>query len=186
MDEGRNRTAKVDQGLQLDGSLGLAKRRQLEQAQTQVNGSGVQGVDRILEIEFQVLVQIKLARATDQNSSQVEPMSSVGRLVGTCQGGAVNSVAKSHGVQLAQVGSKSHFEVSQALSPSQFCKRDDAKLLGASQTSYARVAAIASQDARKACPWNELHDLRQQGFADIHWKPPRSLSLGKFTIMRKK
>ena len=93
------------------------------------------------------------------------------------QGGAVNAVAKSHGVQLARVGSKSHFDVAQALAPSQLGKSHDAKLLRASQAPHARVAAIARHYARKACPWNELHDLREQGLADIHRKSPRGLSL---------
>ena len=186
VDEGGNRAPEFEQGVQLHGGLGFAKRGPLEQAQTQVDGGGVQGVDRVLEIESQVLVQIKLASAPDQNRSQVGPNSPVARLVGICQGGAMNAVAKYHGVQLARVGSKSYFDIAQALAPSQLCKGHDAKLLGASQTSYARVAAIAGHDSGKACPWNELHDLRKQGLADIHRKPPRSLSLGNYTGMRKR
>jgi len=186
VDEGRNGAPEVQQGVQLDGCLGFAKRRPLEQTQTQIDGGGVQGVDRVLEIEPQVLVQIKLASAPDQNRSQVGPDSPVARLVGIGQGGAVNALAKSHGVKLARVGSKSHFDVSQALAPSQLGKSHDAKLLGATQAAHARVAAIASHDARKACPWNELHDLRKQGLADIHRKSPRGLNLGNYTKMRKR
>ena len=186
VDEGGNRAPEVEQGVQLDGSLGFAKRGPFEQAQAQVDGGGVQGVDRVLEIEPQVLVQIKLASTSDQNRSQVGPDAPVARLVGIGQGGAVNAVAKSHGVQLARVGSKSHFDVSQALSPRQLCKSHNSKLLGASQAPHARVAAIAGHDSGKACPWNELHDLSKQGLADIHRKPPRSLSLGNYTGMGKR
>lgn len=186
VDEGGNRAPEVQQGVQLDGCLGFAKRRPVEQAQAQIDGGGIQCVDRVLEIEPQVLVQIKLASTPDQNCSQVGPDSPVARLVGVCQGGAVNAVAKSHGVQLARVGSKSHFDVSKTLAPSQLGKSHDAKLLRASQAAYARVAAIARHDARKACPWNELHDLREQGLADIHRKSPRGLNLGNYTKMRKR
>jgi hypothetical protein len=42
-----------------------------------------------------------------------------------------------------------------------------------------RVTAVALNDLRKACPWNEFHDLCKQGLADIHGKSPSSLSLGK-------
>ncbi|MEY3740509.1 MAG: hypothetical protein RLZZ192_1185, partial [Pseudomonadota bacterium] len=185
VDEGWNRAPEVEQGVQLDGRLDFAKRRPLEQAQAQVDGDGVLGVDRVLEIESQVLVQIKLAITSDQNCGQVGPYAPVARLVGIGQGGAVNAVAKSHGVKLARVGSKSHFDVSQALAPSQLCKSHDAKLLGASQAPHSRIAAISRHDARKVCPWNKLHDLREQGLADIHRKPPRSLSLGNYTGMRK-
>ena len=186
VDEGRNRASEVQQGVQLDGCLGFAKRRPVEQAQAQIDGGGIQCVDRVLEIESQVLVQIKLASAPDQNCSQVGPDSPVARLVGIGQGRAVNAVAKSHGVQLARVGSKRHFDVAQALAPSQLGKSHDAKLLRASQAPHARVAAIARHDARKACPWNELHDLREQGLADIHRKSPRGLNLGNYTKMKKR
>jgi hypothetical protein len=97
-----------------------------------------------------------------------------------------DAVAKSHGVQLARVGSQRHFDVAQALAPSQLSKSHDAKLLRASQAPHARVAAIAGHDARKACPWNELHDLREQGLADIHRKSPRGLNLGNYTKMKKR
>jgi len=186
VNEGGNRAPEVQQCVQLDGCLGFAKRRPLEQAQAQIDGGGVQCIDRILEIEPQVLVQIKFASTSDQNCGQVGPDSPVARLVGIGQGGAVNAVAKSHGVQLARVGSKSHFDVSKTLSPSQLCKSHDSKLLGASQAPHARVATIARHDSGKACPWNELHDLSKQGLADIHRKPPRSLSLGNYTGMGKR
>lgn len=186
VNEGGNRAPEVQQCVQLDGCLGFAKRRPLEQAQAQIDGGGVQCVDCILEIEPQVLVQIKLASTSDQYCGQVGPDSPVARLVGIGQGGAVNAVAKSHGVQLARVGSKSHFDVSQTLSPRQLCKSHDSKLLRASQAPHARIAAIARHDSGKACPWNELHDLSKQGLADIHRKPPRSLGLGNYTGMGKR
>jgi hypothetical protein len=186
VDEGRNRASEVQQGVQLDGCLGFAKRRPVEQAQTENDGGGIQCVGRVLEIEPQVLVQIKLASAPDQSCSQVGPDSPVARLVGIVPVRAVNAVAKSHGMQLARVGSQGHFDVAHTLSPSQLSKSHDAKLLRASQEPHTRVAAIASHDARKACPWNELHDLREQGLADIYRKSPRGLNLGSYTKMKKR
>jgi hypothetical protein len=114
VDEGRNRASEVQQGVQLDGYLGFAKRRPVEQ--TQVDGGGIQCVDRVLEIEPQVLVQIKIASSPDQSCSQVGLDSPVARLVGIGQGRAVKAVAKSHIVNLARVGSKRLFDVAQTLS----------------------------------------------------------------------
>jgi hypothetical protein len=55
------------------------------------------------------------------------------------------------------------------------------KLLGASQAAHVRAAAVALNDSRKACTWNESDDLRKQGLADIHGKSPRGLSLENYT-----
>ena len=186
VDECWNGASQVQQGMELDGSLGFAKRGPVEQAQTQIDGGGVQRVDRVLELQPQVLVQVKLASAPDQNCGQVGPNAPIARLVGIGQGGAVNAVAKAHGVKFAGVGSQRHFDVAKALAPSQLGKGHGAKLLGASQAAYARVAAVALNDSRKACPWNEFHDLSKQGLADIHRKSPRGLSLGNYTGMRKR
>ncbi len=186
LDKGRNRASEVQQDVQLDGCLGFAKRRSVEQTQTQIDGGGIQRVDRVLEIEFQVLAQIKLASAPDQNWGQVGSDSPVARLVGIGQGGALTAVSKSHGVQLARVGSKRHFDVKQTLSPSQLSKSHDAKLLLASQAPQTRVTAIARHNARKAFQWNELHDLREQGLADTLRKPPSILGLRNYTVMGKR
>jgi hypothetical protein len=98
----------------------------------------------------------------------------------------VNAVAKSHAVKFARVGSKLHFDVARTLSPSQFCKNYDAKLLVVAQAPYARLAAIARRDDRKVCPWNELHDLREQALPDKHMKSPSGLYLGKYSGIRKR
>jgi DNA-directed RNA polymerase specialized sigma24 family protein len=49
VDEGRDRSTQVQQRVQLDGRLGRTKWRPLEQAQTQIDGAGVQRVDRSLD-----------------------------------------------------------------------------------------------------------------------------------------
>lgn len=177
--------SQVQLRMELDCSLGFAKRGRVEQAQAQIDGGGFQRVDRVLEFEPQVLVQIKFAIALDQNCGQVGPNAPVSRLVGIGQSGAVNALAKAHGVQLAGVGTQRFLDVAQALAPSQLGKGHDAKLLGASQAANARVAAVALNDSRKACPWNEFHDLSKQGLADTDSKPPRSLSLGSYIAMVK-
>ena len=126
--QGKNRASEVQQGVLLHRCLGLAKRRPVEQIQTQIAAGGIQRVDRILEIESQVIVQIKLTGTSRQKCGQEGPDSPVARLVGIGQGGAINAVAKSHCVQLDRVGSEHHFEVARALSPSQQSKSNDVKL----------------------------------------------------------
>ncbi len=179
LNEGGNLAPEVQQGVQLDGCLRFAKWPPVKRAQTQIDRCGNQCVDRVFEIELLVLVHIKLASAADHNCDQVGPDSQVAQLVGISQGRAMNGVAKSHGVQLARLGSMRHLHVAQALSPSQLSKSNDAKLLRASQAPHAQVAAIAGHYARKAYSWIELQGLREQGLADIHRKSPRGAKLGK-------
>jgi hypothetical protein len=87
-------------------------------------------------------------------------------------------------VKLAGVGLKLRFNVATAF-PSQLGKGHDATLLEASQSAHARVPRLALDDSRKACLWNEFHNLSKKGLADIDMKPPRVLSLGNYTGMKK-
>ena len=48
VNEPRYGPAKVQQRVQLDGGLGGAKRRPVEQAQAKVDGAGVQGLDCVV------------------------------------------------------------------------------------------------------------------------------------------
>jgi hypothetical protein len=60
---------------------------------------------------------------------------------------------------LAGVGRQAGFDVAQALAPGQLRVGHDPELLGTRQCTYARFAAMALHDARKAGPWNEPDDL---------------------------
>ncbi len=179
VDAFRNRASDIQQVVQLDGCLGLEKRGPVEQAQ--IESGVIQCLAGFLEIEYQVLVQIKLASAPNQNFGQFGPDSPVARVLGICPGGTVNAEAKYQSEQFAQVNAKRHFDVAQTLAPNQMDKSYKAKLLQASQSPITRVTAIAAHYEIKVCPWNELHDLSEQGLADIHRKFTRGLNLGNHT-----
>lgn len=95
----------------------------------------------------------------------------------------MHAETKAHGVQVGCVGTQRNFYVAKALAPSQLGKGHDAKLFGASQAAHTQFATVVLNNARKASPWDELHDLRKQSLADIHRKPPRGSSLGNCTRM---
>jgi hypothetical protein len=185
LDEGRNRDSKVQQAAQVHCYLGFAKQRPVELTQAQIDCGSIQCVERVLEIESQVLVPIKFANSPNQNCNQVGPDSQIARLVGIVQGGAV-AVAKSDCVWLARIGSKTHFTVLQALSQIQLRKNHNSELPRTSQAQHIRVVAKAHKDLGKSYQGNEPHNLRKQGIADIHRKPPRSLSPGNYSGMCKR
>ncbi len=88
--------------------------------------------------------------------------------------------SKAHRVQLACVGRQADLDVAQALAPGQLRKGHGAKLLGTRQHSHARSASILMHDARKARPRYELHDLGEQGLANIHVHSSGTSTRGKY------
>jgi hypothetical protein len=71
-------------------------------------------------------------------------------------------------VELAGVSCQTDLDVAQALAVGQLRKGHDAKLLGATETARPVIAAVAIHDAMEVFPRQKIHDLREQGLADVH------------------
>ena len=174
MDKRWDCTAQIQQRVQFDCSLGFAKWRPIEQAQTKVDLRCVQRIHSVLQIQTDQLgVAVKFACALDQQGGYVGPNAPVARLVGIRQRRATHRVAQAHRVKFVRIGAKSHLDIAQALAPRQLRKRHHTKLFCTAQTANARVAAVTIDNPTKARPRHELHNLRKQRLADIHEKSPR-------------
>ena len=165
---------QVQQGVQLDCTLGFAKRSPIEETQTQIDRGCVQCVDGVLQVESdQIRVAVELARATNKQCSDIRPNAPIARFVRIGQRRPMNAVTQPHRIEFVRVGAKSHLDVAQTLSPRQLSKSHHAKLFRASHATNARVAAVAIDDATKARPRHELHNLRKKRLADVHEISPR-------------
>jgi len=183
VDEGGNGAAQVQQRVQLDGRLGGAKRRPVEQAQAQIDGAGVQRVDGVVQIDTERIVRVELARTPDQHGGQIGPDAPVARLVGVGQRGALDRRAKAHRVELGRVGRQARLDIAQALAPGELREGHRPELLGARQRACARVARVAMHDAREAGPRHELHDLSKQRLACVHAHSLRLSTPGSYAIV---
>ncbi len=183
VDEGGDRAAQVQQRVQLDGGFGGAKRRPIEQAQAQIDGAGVQRIDGVVQLDPERLARVELARATNQNGCKVRPDAPVAQLVGVGQRGALDRRAKTHRVQLRDIGRQAGLDVAQALAPGQLRERHGTELLGARQRACTRVARVAMHDAREARPRHELHDLSEQGLASVQAYSSGMSTPGSYAIL---
>ena len=185
VDEGGNVASQVEQRMQLDRRLGGAKWRPWKQRQTQVDGRGIQGVDGVVQVDAETVVAIQLARTPDEQGGQICPDAPVASLVGIGQRRTPDRRAKAHAVQLRLIGQQTGFDVAQALAVSQLRKSHGAELLGATQTAHPGIAAITRHDARKASPWHELHELREQRLAQVHCSPPEISTSGSYANLNR-
>ena len=75
--------ARVQRGVQLDGRFCTTNWSSLEQAKTQIDGRGAQGVYRVLEIESnQIDVTVELECWSNQHWHQVRPDALIPRFFG--------------------------------------------------------------------------------------------------------
>ena len=116
----------------------------------------------------------------DEQSGQVSPDTPVAPLVGVVQRRTPGRGTKAHAVQLGVIGQQTGFDVAQALAVGQLGEGHGAELLGAAQAAYSGIATITRHDSRKAGPGHKLHELREQGLAQIHSSPPEVLTSGSY------
>src|SRR5665811_302782 len=65
VDEGWNVAAQVEQRMHLDGSFGGAEARPREDAQAQVDGRGIECVDRLFQLHRKVVAGVKCSGSLD-------------------------------------------------------------------------------------------------------------------------
>ena len=158
--------------MQFDSGFGRPEWGPVEQAQAQIDGSGVQGIDGVVQIQPQVLAVVQFAGSANQQGCDIRPDAPVSRLVRVCQGGTAHAVTQAHAIEFAGIGTQGRLDIAQAFAPSQLREGQHSKLLGAGHPANPGIAGVAIDYAGKAGPWNKIHDLCEQCLADIHMQSP--------------
>ena len=85
VDEARDVAAQVQQRMHLDRRLGRAEMRPRKDRQTKVDGRRIERIDRVGEVETQILVGVQPSRLDDQALGQLRVNAPVARLIGIGQ-----------------------------------------------------------------------------------------------------
>jgi len=171
VDERRNGAAQVQQRVQLDGGLGRAKRRPVEQAQAQIDGGGIQCVDADVQFQHRRLLGIQRPGARDQSLSQCMVDAPVAQVQCIGQRRASWRRLQSHVKQLGLVGRQARLDVAKRLAPCELREGHDAKQVRAAQGANASIALVSLDDSSEGLSRNELHYLRKQRLAHVHALP---------------
>lgn len=97
--------------MEFDGTLGGAEAGPREGVQAQVNGGGVERVDRVGEFPAEILVTVQRASAADQGLAEVLPDPPIAHLVGIRQRGTGDAAADAHVVELAALGAQGDLKI---------------------------------------------------------------------------
>ena len=168
VNKGGDSSAQIQQSVQLDRRLGRAKWSPAEQAQAKIDGGGVQGVDRSIELDGDRFFGIQAPGTFDQTHGPGLINAPIAQIQGIGPGRTRWTLGYAHVKQLGAIGSKASFDIAQRLAPGQLSKGHDAKQLGATQGTHSRIALVALDDAAKSLPRHKFHDLCKQCLARIH------------------
>ena len=154
--------------MQFDRPFGSPKLCPGKQRKAQVDGSGVQGVDRGVEVETKVVAQIELFGSLDEDLSEVGVDAPVALVVGMGKVAVGDRAVNAHVVEFGFHHSQTRFDLAQTVAVGQLRECHDPKLLGTLVRADLVVAAVAVDARLKPSPRNELHELRENEFAFVH------------------
>ena len=155
MDAGGNRAAQIQLRVHFHAGLGPAEIGPREQGQRQVDGRGVQGMDRVLQIDPQVLPGIELPGLGHEPPGQVLPHPPIAPLVGLGERGARHGWAEARMVKRLGSGIQTGLDVAQALPPGELREDHADELLPAAEMPHPRLRAIALDQASQRLPVNQ-------------------------------
>src|SRR5664280_938279 len=168
--------AKVQERVQLDGRLGRAKRGPRKHRQAQVDGAGIERVDRIFQIDAKRLPGIKTTGDSNERLGQVGIDAPVAHRVRIGQGVAGYAAADAHVIELARLCSQASFDVAQAFAIGKLRERHAEILIEARKRFDFVFAPVTRYAATKRRQWQMLHDLRENQLAHDHRCPLRMSS----------
>ncbi len=169
VDEAGNGTSQIEQRVQLDCRLGATKRRPRMDRQAKIDGGGIEGIHRCIQVHAQRFVGIQRARHRNQMLREVgvDLPRSCGVRIG--QGIARDSsAAKSHVIEPMRLRSQIDFDVAQRFAIGQLRKRHGEELIQTRKIFDLVFAAMGCNATAKSAQRHEDHELRKNEFALMH------------------
>src|SRR5215510_12401204 len=133
MDETGNRSAQVEQRMEFERRFGSTKLGPRKQRETQVDGGGIQGIDRFGKIHRKGILSIQTTCRADKTLSELRIDTPVPPLVGVCQHTSTHRAPKTHVIELAGLCTKTRLDVAQALAVGQLREGHSQKLVQAAE-----------------------------------------------------
>jgi len=175
IDFGGDRSAQIEQGVDLDRRLGRAKARPGKHAQAKIDRRGVEGINGLVQLDAKGIVRVKTAGFGDEMPGQVGVHLPGPMLVGVGQRAARHRAANPQSIKLAAARAQTNFDVPQTLPVSQLGEGQAEKLIPTGEALHLVVAAMTRHDPAKRVVGNPLGELGKNHFGRRHsrWLYPR-------------
>ena len=170
--KGRNVSAQVQQRVQLDSALGLAKLGPWEQGHTQVDGRSVQRVCRVVQFHGKAIARVKRPGLRDEHLGEVGVDAPVARLVGIGQRVAGDFTANAHVIQFASGHAQTCLDVPQTFPVRELSEGHAKKLIPTREALYLVIATVTFDALAKLGLRKKVRELRKNRSAIVHMPFP--------------
>ena len=154
--------------MELDGALAFAEPSPGEKRQTQVDRRGIEGVDRIFELQAEILVAVKSTGLGDEHLGKVGVDAPIACFVGVGQVVARDAAADTHVIEPAFHGFQAGDDIAKAFPISQLGESQTEELIEARKSPDPVVPAITPDALPKLGMRKEGRDLGEDGWLSVH------------------
>ena len=176
VDAGRNRATQVDLGVHLDSCFRLPEVRPRKQGKRQVDCRGIQRVDRVVQIDTEILARIKRPGFAHQTFGQILPNPSVPVFVGISKSRFDNRFCETKVIKRLGTSVETGSDVAQIISRCHLRENHADELLSALEMTNALLRSISGDESGKRLAINEFDYLREDVATGVHrskpWKIP--------------
>ena len=164
----------LDQRVKLDSTLGSLEGGPGENSQTQIDGRGIQGVNRCVEVQAKFGVGVQRASDVDESTGEIGVDSPIAPFVGIGQRGASDGSSEAAVIELGALRPQTDFDVAKTLAIGQLGKSHGQKLIPTRESAHTRLPSYLLNAATKFVVREKLHDLSKYGLSLVHTDPPRA------------
>ena len=139
-----------------------------KQCHAQVDGSGVEGIDGVGQVEPQVFVAIQPSRFCNQGLCEITVDTPVAGLIGIGQRAARNLAADAKMVEFALLGAQAGDDVAQTFAVAQLSEHHRKKMVPARKAAHPIVAGVAFNTTPELMSRQVIDQLRKQTLSAVH------------------
>ena len=184
MDEHRNGTAEIDDGVGLYGSLGRAKVRPRKQCETEVDRRGVHCIEGLLEPQADVFALIQFHCRRDQAMAESLEQSPVSTLVGIRQGRTRYLAANTDVVELGTLRVEAGHQIAQPFSTGELGIGNAEEMGPGREVPDAVVRRKPIDEVLEMAEGYKLQQLCEDRAATIHDVASFAKETGKDTVKK--
>ena len=168
VDAGRDRASQIELGMHLDPSFGASKIGPWEETQREIDGRGIQGVNRVLQFQSEILSGVEDTCLAHEPFGEIFPESPVPLLVGIGQGGLGNSLSKTKMVESFAPCVETGGDIAQTFPPGQLRKSHADQLLSTTEMPNLALRVVALDQTGESLPVDQIEDLGKDVAAGVH------------------
>ena len=168
VDAGRDRASQIELGMHLDPGLGASEICPWEETQREIDGGGVEGINRVLQFQSKILSGVENTRLAHEAFGEIFPESVVPLLVGIGQSGLGNSFSKTKMVESFASGVETGGDIAQSFPPGQLRKGHADQLLSATEMPNFALRVVALNQPGKRLAIYQIEDLGEDVAARVH------------------